>query len=75
MFLSALKVGESAKILNIFSDESMKRRLYDLGFFPGKTIQCVLKSPFLSPTLYSVNKAFIALRVSDAKEIEVQNEK
>lgn len=75
MLLSDLMVGESALLVKITSDDSMKRRLYDLGFFPGTHIQCVLRSPFSSPILYFVNGALIALRSSDAKKIEVDYEK
>lgn len=71
MLLSDLEVSEHAKILKVSSDDSMKRRLYDLGFFPGMNVECVLKSPFSSPILYCVRGSFIALRESDAKRIEV----
>lgn len=74
MSLADLKTGEFVKILNIHNEESLRRRLYDLGFFPNSLVECVLVSPFSSPILYKVNGALIALRKSDAKFIEVEYE-
>lgn len=74
MLMSDLNVCETAKVVQINSNSSLKRRLYDLGFFPNSRVECVLVSPFSSPILYKVNGAFIALRKKDAKEIEVAYE-
>ncbi|MCI8574847.1 MAG: ferrous iron transport protein A [Bacilli bacterium] len=74
MTLADTQVGEISKILSIHHETEIKRRLYDLGFFPGSFIECVLISPFKSPILYKVNGALIALRASDAKKIEVAYE-
>ena len=74
MSLSDLKNGDFAKILSVHNEESLRRRLYDLGFFPNSLVECVLISPFSSPILYKVNGALIALRKSDANLIEVEYE-
>lgn len=74
MLLTNLKCQVSAKIIKVNADDSLKRRLYDLGFFPGNNVKCILRSPFSSPILYQVNGALIALRKNDANEIEVNYE-
>jgi ferrous iron transport protein A len=74
MTLADINVGDLSKILSIHHDVQIKRRLYDLGFFPGSLVECVLISPFKSPILYKVNGALIALRFRDAKKIEVEYE-
>ena len=74
MSLFEIKKNEKACIITVCTEESLKRRLYDLGFFPGNFVECILISPFSSPILYKVNGAFIALRSSDAKRIEVAYE-
>lgn len=74
MSLLEIKMNEKARIISITTEESLQRRLYDLGFFPGNSVECILISPFSSPILYKVNGAFIALRSSDAKRIEVEYE-
>lgn len=72
MTLADLKVGEEARIYKIMASDSLKRRLFDLGFIPDSIVECVLFSPFQSPILYKVKGAFIALRESDAKRIGVK---
>ncbi len=72
MSLVDMKIGEICKILSINNEDHLKRRLYDLGFFPGSLVECVLISPFSSPILFKVNGALIALRKSDAIRIEVE---
>ena len=74
MFLADVKNRKKVKILSIFNEDSLKRRLYDLGFFPNSIVECILVSPFSSPILYKVNGALIALRKSDASLIEVEYE-
>lgn len=74
MTLADLNIDDSGCIQKIHSKEDLRRRLFDLGFFPDVTVECVLKSPFGSPILYKVNGAFIALRKEDAGEIEVRYE-
>ena len=75
MTLADMKDGEVCSILNVLSKKDLKRRLFDLGFFPGMQVECVIRSPFESPILFKVNGALIALRAIDAKEIEVIHEK
>ena len=70
--LASLPVGEYATIEEISSDCTIKRRLADLGFVAGKTVECVLKSPLGDPSAYLVRGALIALRRSDAARISVQ---
>ncbi len=74
MVLTDLKIQESAYISKILLDNDMKRRLYDLGFFKGTRIECVLESPFKSPILYRVGGAFLALRRDMAERIEISYE-
>ncbi len=74
MLLSDLKEGQVATILQVSCDDSLKQRLYDLGFLPGHAIGCLLEGPFHSPILYLVNGAMIALRKRDAMLIEVDYE-
>ncbi|MCI8394233.1 MAG: ferrous iron transport protein A [Bacilli bacterium] len=71
MTLADLQERDLVQIKEVKNDFHLKRRLYDLGFFPGVSVECVIISPFYSPILYKVNGAFIALRKEEAKKIEV----
>lgn len=69
MTLDALPVGERAIIDKVNASGGMRRRLYDLGFVGGTTVECVGKSPLGDPSAYMVRGAVIALRAADAAGI------
>ena len=72
MTLDCLKIGDSAKIINLGNNGSIRRRLLDMGLTPGTIIECVLVSPFKDPVAYKVRNATIALRKEDSKLIEIE---
>ena len=47
----------------------MKRRLLDLGFFPGATIKVLQRSPLGDPVAYQVSNTTIALRSEESSLI------
>ncbi len=67
--LTQLNIGEHAKIKEINTTKSMKRRLYDLGMINGTVVECVLKSPSSDPIAYKIRGAVIALRNEDSDNI------
>lgn len=67
--LNLLPVGETAIIEKITTDESMKQRLWDLGFTNGTKVQAIQKSPSGDPIAYRVRGTVIAIRNKDAKNI------
>ena len=74
MLLSKLQVGASADIVAVYSEESMRRRLQELGFLPGKRIECILRSPLGDPAAYRICGTTIAVRNRDADKIEIKTE-
>ncbi len=71
--LSDVKLGEKVKICDILSDESMKRRLMDIGMIPGTIIECTLCSPFGEPYAYDIRGSLMALRCEDTQKIMVSD--
>ncbi|MBP3635832.1 MAG: ferrous iron transport protein A [Bacilli bacterium] len=69
--LDKIKVGQTAKILEINSNYNLKRRLLDLGIVKDSDIKCEFKSPFNDPTAYFIKGTTIALREEDAINIRV----
>ena len=69
--LDSLKVGEACMIEKVSNSDDMKRRLYDLGFVPGETVKCVIKSPLGDPKAFLVKNTVIALRCDDSSKISV----
>lgn len=72
MKASELKVGQKARILSVESGV-LGRRLLEMGFIPGKTIQLTGKGPFGSPLAFRVDFLHAALRNAEAELIEIEN--
>lgn len=72
--LSALKVGEQARVSCLCAEEGMRRRLLDLGMVTGTPIRCLYRGPSGDPTAYLVRGAVIALRRRDSAGILMREE-
>ena len=70
--LDQLKIGDKGIVKNILNDQSIKRRLLDIGLIPGSIVECVFKSPMGDPTAYYIRGAVIAIREEDSKKIQVE---
>ena len=72
--LSALQVGQSARVVALHTGSAMRRRLMDIGLIPGTYVTCVAKSPAGDPAAYRIRGAVIALRACDADTVHTQAE-
>ncbi len=72
--LSALSVGQAARIVLLRNKGPMRQRLSELGFTPGAEVTCLFESMWHDPHAYRVCGAVIALRREDAEQIEVWEE-
>ncbi|MCL4239021.1 MAG: FeoA domain-containing protein [Anaerolineae bacterium] len=71
--LADLQPGETAEVVALHSDGAERRRLMDLGIVPGTRIIAELRSPLRDPVAYRVRGALIALRQSQAVQIEIRS--
>ena len=71
--LARLAVGQSARITGLQLAGSRRTRLQELGFLPGSTVTALRESPFGDPVAYAVLDTVIALRRSDAEQIEIES--
>ncbi|MBP3361618.1 MAG: ferrous iron transport protein A [Clostridia bacterium] len=69
--LSALKIDDSAKIKELRSAGSIRRRLQDIGLIEGTDVKCVLKSPGGDPAAFLIRGTVIAIRREDMDNILV----
>ena len=69
--LSELKQGKRACVLDIHANDSMRRRLQDLGLIRGTEVTSVQKSPLGDPVAYLIRGALIALRHEDASCVQI----
>lgn len=70
--LETLRPGQTGAVGPLTGDESLRRRLQDLGLIPGTRVECVLKSPLGDPAAYLVRGAVIALRRKDARQVGLE---
>ncbi len=69
--LDLLQPGERTILRELNNQGSMRRRLRELGFVEGTSIQCVGRSPGGDPKAYLVRGTVIALRRDDCKFVLV----
>jgi len=72
MTLNMLGKGKAATITKIRSQDTERRRMFDLGILPGTRIENVMSSPLGDPVAYRVRNAIVALRREQAMLIEVE---
>ena len=67
-----LCVGQKGKILDVFLEDNMRRRVSDLGMSRGTPVTCYAYAPTGDPGAYEVRGSVIALRRDDAAKIIVE---
>ena len=72
--LEALRPGETGEVIGLASElpEGERRRLLELGFFPGTPVLCSLESPLGDPIAYTVRGMTVGLRRTQARQIRVR---
>lgn len=63
------KPGDRFQIHEIHVEGVLRRRLLDLGFIPGATVEVLYKSPLGDPVAYHVSQSTIALRKEESTKI------
>ena len=70
--LSDIAPGKCAAVCGIVAEESMARRLMDIGMVQDTVVECLMKSPLGDPAAYLIKGAVIALRREDAGTVLVR---
>lgn len=72
MKLKNLEMNKVGKIEKLNTNDSIKRRLLDLGIIKGTKIIPVLKSPSGGSRAYEIRQTLIAIRDEDACKIQIK---
>jgi len=72
--LADLKPGQSGLVERLELDEGDARRLMELGFLPGATVQLSRRTPFGDPSVYRIDDADIGLRRETAAKIHLRDQ-
>lgn len=61
--------GSRLRLSRIEVEGVLRRRLLDLGFVPGNTVEVLQRSPLGDPVAFRVNNTTIALRREESTRI------
>ena len=74
MRLSELRTGEKGVIVNVLGHGGFRKRIVEMGFIKGKTVEVILNAPLKDPIKYRLLGYEISLRRQEADMIEVVSE-
>ena len=70
MRLSELKTGQQGVIVKVYGHGGFRKRIVEMGFIKGKTVDVLLNAPLQDPVKYKVMGYEVSLRRHEAELIE-----
>lgn len=70
--LAELEIGSSARILSVEGEDTVSRRLLEMGVTPGAPVRVVKNAPFGCPMEIRVRNSHLAIRRTEANSILVE---
>ena len=74
MKLSELKTGEKGVIVRVMGHGGFRKRIVEMGFIKGKSVEVLLNAPLRDPVKYKIMDYEVSLRRAEAELVEVVNE-
>ena len=71
MKLSELKTGEHGVIVKVHGHGGFRKRIIEMGFIKGKTVEVLLNAPLQDPVKYKLMNYEVSLRRQEAELIDV----
>lgn len=71
MRLSELTTGEKGVVVKVIGHGGFRKRIVEMGFIKGKTVEVLLNAPLKDPIKYKIMGYEISLRRQEAEMIEV----
>jgi ferrous iron transport protein B len=71
MKLSELNTGERGVIVKVLGHGGFRKRIVEMGFIKGKSVEVLLNAPLQDPVKYKIMGYEISLRRDEASMIEV----
>ncbi len=72
MTLDELRTGEKGRVLKLLANGPFKKRLLEMGFVAGSTVEVVKYAPLKDPVEYMVKGYHVSLRHEEAAQIVVE---
>lgn len=74
MKLSELKSGEKGVIVRVKGHGGFRKRIVEMGFIKGKTVEVLLNAPLRDPVKYKIMDYEVSLRRAEAELVDVVSE-
>ena len=74
MKLSELKTGERGIIVKVLGHGGFRKRIIEMGFIKGQTVEVLLNAPLQDPVKYKLMGYEVSLRHQEADQIEIVSE-
>lgn len=74
MKLSELKTGETGVIVRVMGHGGFRKRIVEMGFIKGKTVEVLLNAPLHDPVKYKIMDYEVSLRRAEAELVDVVSE-
>ena len=73
--LNDIEPGQTAKVRELLSTGSIRRRLLDIGLIENTEVECLGRSPAGDPSAFLIRGAVIAIRREDCGNILIVKER
>ena len=70
--LKELKVGDTARVVKLYGEGAVKRRIMDMGLTKGVDVQIRKVAPLGDPIEVTVRGYELSIRKADAEMVEVE---
>lgn len=75
MELSKLKIGESARVVQVGGEGALRQHFLDMGLIPGVRVSMIKYAPMGDPMELRIHNYDLTLRLDDAKKILIDDVK
>ena len=72
--LNDIEPGQTAKVRELLSTGSIRRRLLDIGLIENTEVECLGRSPAGDPSAFLIRGAVIAIRREDCRNVLIVKE-
>lgn len=69
--LDSLQVGSQSQVISVSGDKELRRRLLEMGFCNGATVEVIRKAPLGDPVEYKIRGYRLSLRHEQAKHVNM----
>ncbi|MBQ8703118.1 MAG: ferrous iron transport protein B [Bacteroidales bacterium] len=75
MLLSELQTGERGVVVRVAGHGAFRKRIIEMGFIKGVTVESILNAPLKDPIKYRIMNFEVSLRRADATKVEIVSER